>query len=174
MGKKLKFTFAVGRCIGGIRLGYHLGNFFLFLPQLDGSSLSQSMHEKFSEIHTNFLFLLLFFAVFFFLFSLFFSSHRHFDTRRNFQPNLIQLCSQIAPHKLTLHIVASTHSTVNLFTSKFASEKSRKTRKLCNLELFSCIHTPNLFSFFSSSRNNTDIGKVPFTASPTMRMCVVL
>lgn len=153
--KEEKITFAVGRCFSGFSFDHRLSNFLLFLSHLE-RALSQSKHEKFPEFHSKLPFFfassLLFFS---FLFSLFFFFNApHTDTltpkngEKTFSLNLIQLCSQIASQKLTLHIVASTHFTLTLFTSKFASKESLKTRKLCNLELFSLVsHTQSLLFF---------------------------
>lgn len=76
---------------------------------------------------------------------------------------------------MTLHIVARSHFTAKEFTSKFASRNSRKSPKLCNLELFSCVHTPNLFSFFLYSRTTRISEKSSFHCQPdNANVCCVV
>lgn len=138
---------------------------------------------KTAKFSTEQLFLLLLFfptfpSFFLILFSLFSPqrAHRHFDTEK------FLLAETFSPSEAKLRLT-SWHCTSSPWKHTQFAWKSTRVAKVVQLgNLFSftflfCVHTPSLFSFFflqlltGASRYRK---KVPFTASPTMQMCVVL
>lgn len=98
-------------------------------------------------------------------------AHRHFDTVEiffsKFNPSGAQFCfTERHCTSPPIRTLAEKHP-----RRPTESKKSRKTRKLCNLELFSCVHTPNLFSF--SILEPHDIGK-KFLSLPARQCKCVL
>ena len=113
--------------------------------------------EKFENSRNFTKFTILFFLFFFnFLFlssfSLFFLLRKSAQTLSHWDifSQIKSKRSQIVGQCMTLHITVNPLSDLKDFTSNFSTRCTRKTRKLCNLELFfSCVHTPNLFFFYS-------------------------
>lgn len=98
-------------------------------------------------------------------------AHRHFDTVEiffsKFNPSGADFCfTERHCTSPPIRTLAEKHP-----RRPIDSKKSRKTRKLCNLELFSCVHTPSLFSF--SILEPHDIGK-KFLSLPARQCKCVL
>lgn len=147
---------------------------FTILTLFDSLSISTQIAKNFYNFPHEKHFFFSFFVVFLFNFLFFLlRAHRHFDTREIYpqiwsgvEPNC---ASQIdtAPHRISAKAL---HDKVHLETVALSP------RKLCNLELFSSFAFTHPISslFFLFLEPHGYWKKVPFTASPTMRMCVVL
>lgn len=120
--------------------------------------------------------LVIFLQFIFFSFSFLLSRrvHRHFDTLLKFPSkfNSSGAKLRLTNWRCSSSLVLTTRQNCSHRSSP--REIRAKHESCATWDFFSCLHTPNLFSFFLYTRATRYWKKVPFTASPTMRMCAVL